>query len=823
MKYPLAFITIPIILGVIFCYFIEVNLTILLSLLIASIIFCLLGIKLKYEISTGLVVMLFLIGMVLIDLRLTSSQLIQYLDKPIEIVADVEEVIDISENESKYIIRVHGVKQYNVHEKVSEKSVLNVIGNKTLSIGDTIRFNGTLREPLQNTNPHLYNQKLNLLSDRIFTICTIREYEIIELTRNPLDFITRFRIDVKEKVEKILDLHINDNSSSIMKSILLGDYSYLGEEEIQQFRDLGLAHVIAVSGLHIGILTSLLISLFAYIGVNRKINIVVSIIIIWIYAYIIGNPVSVLRANIMYTVLLSSQLFKKPYNSLNSLFFALLLLIIINPFWIFDIGFQLSFITTFFIICYGPKIKKILHFTNEGIFKSLSSIVVAQIGIFPILAYHFNRIPTIGIVANLLLIPLFNICLVMTIMLIPISVISEHIANSIGIIIDSIINIQSLGMNILSYFPVLYIKFRSPSIWEIILYYIVIFIIFDIIQFRSIWNRALKVILLFVIAYSLTHQVLATMDNSITVEFIDVGQGDSILIKSKEGNYLIDTGGNVFREFDVGKNILLPYLEKEGIFKLKGVFVTHFHEDHCKSLPYLMDNMNIENLYVSYVDDNNNLYRDIKDISVEKGIPIRVLSKRDLLKLDENTFVIVIGPDEQLLKAAWNEDNELSLVLLLKHFNNTILFTGDIERKGESHVIETLNRDIDLIKVPHHGSNTSSSLELLQKLRPKIAVVSVGRNNMFGHPHDEVIERYRENNISLYRTDESGLIRVYIGKDGFLMDTFIKEKPSIYHLIKTHYSHISFLIIYSIIIYVAMKFFIKADEELKRIELERIY
>lgn len=823
MKYPIAFITVPILLGVIFCYYVKVDISVIMLLLVLGIIFCIVGIKFNNSMTIGLLIILFLLGIALTSFKLEGSQLIKYVDKPIEIDGTVKEVVNESDDKMKLIIKVHKIKLDDSYIPIDEKLLLNLAGQKDIKIGDRIRFNGILKEPLPNTNPYLYNYKLNLLSDGIFTTCTIKEHMIVELSRNELDFVTKLKVKVKEKLEEILNLYLNEDSSIVMKSILLGDYRYLEEEDLEKFRDLGLAHIIAVSGLHIGIITSLLIYSFAYFGINRRVNIIISVIIIWVYAYIIGFPVSVIRANIMYTVLMLSQILRKPYDSLNSLFLSLLLMVIINPFWIFHVGFQLSFAATFFVIYYTSKVKILFNFPKEGGFKSLSSIVAAQLGVLPILAYYFNRIPTVGIVANLLLVPLFNICLVMSILLIPISFISEYLASSMGFVIDSILNVQSLGMNILSYFPVLYVKVRSPSIFEIILYYFIMFIVFEIISYRNINRRAFKLVFIFFLTILVTQQILISLDNSLSIEFIDVGQGDSILIRTKSGNYLIDTGGDIFGQFDVGENVLLPYLEKQGIFKLNGVFISHFDKDHCGSLVYLMDNMKIENVYIGYTDDDNELYREIKEKAIEKGIPIRLLNKGEQLKIGNSTYLLVVGPDRDLLETVEVDDNDLSLVLMLRHFDNKVLFTGDIERRGEINVIETLHTDIGLLKVPHHGSNTSSSVELLQKLKPKAAVVSAGRNNMFGHPHEEVVKRYEENYIRLYRTDESGLIRAYLHGNGFIVDAFLKEKRGLISIIESYNLFISQLTICGIVIYVAIRYFVKTDEEMKRIELERVY
>ena len=240
----------------------------------------------------------------------------------------------------------------------------------------------------------------------------------------------------------MLDLYLTEENSSLMKSILLGKYSYLDEDVIEQFRDLGLSHILAVSGLHIGIITSLFILLFAYLGFNRKVNIGFTIGIIWIYGYMIGNPPSVLRANMMFSLLLLSQLLAEPYDSVNTLFFSLFILAIVNPFWIFNIGLQLSFIATFFIIYFTDKFNIILYSKDNAIVKPLGGILSAQIGLIPILAYYFNRIPVVSLVTNLILVPIFAICLVLCIFLMFFSFISSSISHSIGILTNILLNIQ---------------------------------------------------------------------------------------------------------------------------------------------------------------------------------------------------------------------------------------------------------------------------------------------------------------------------------------------------------------------------------------------
>lgn len=231
-----------------------------------------------------------MLGILLTGLKSNSSQLIEYVDMPIELKGVVKDVKTISEEEGRYIILVHSINHNGTYKNISEKTILKVIGEKQLTLGDEVGFKAILKEPLPNTNPKLFNYKLSLLTENIYTTATIKDYSIttVEKVKPSLPF--RLKEGFTNKVERTFDSYLVEDNSSLMKAIVLGNDSYLDGENINQFRDLGLAHILAVSGLHIGILAGFLVSLMAYLGINRKINIGLTIAIIWFYAYIIGGP-----------------------------------------------------------------------------------------------------------------------------------------------------------------------------------------------------------------------------------------------------------------------------------------------------------------------------------------------------------------------------------------------------------------------------------------------------------------------------------------------------------------------------------------------------
>ncbi len=770
MERPFVFMTIPLIIGIFFSYYFNLDMISILILVIFSMLCYIVNILRGKSNSFVLFFMILFLGSLISSYNLNRSELENRVEKNLILDGIVHEVVWEEEDQGKYIIAVNSIEDNLIQTEVKEKLVLKIIGNTKLEIGDEIRFSAMLKIPIENTNPKLFNYRLSLLSDKIYTSTTIKDYSIksVENTHKPLKY--QLKSKFREHVENIFDSNLNPANSSLMKSIVLGEYSYLEEENILKYRELGLAHILAVSGLHIGIIGGFLIYILSHLGVKRKTNVLISLSIIWFYGFLIGFPPSLLRANIMFTILFYAQILAEPYDSINSLFFAMFILLIFNPMWVFNLGFQLSFLATFSIIYITPKVQELFYPYKNKITYSLSGLFGVQIGLLPVQAYYFNNISIISIFSNLVIAPMLSLALIIGGMMVGISYLIQIFNPILGYLLDLILSIQLYLVNALHSMPFGIIKIYSPNVGEMIIYYILMLIIFGVIKVKSFTPPVKKVLIYYLIIIIILSSVTLLKDKSIELHFIDVGQGDCILIRTQKGDYLIDTGGSIMESFDVGESITLPYLQKHGINRLRGVFITHFDDDHSKALPLLTENIKIDNILISYEDNDNEVFKIIKG----KGIAIKILKERDTIYLDDNTLIQVLSPNRDMLNVGLGS-NDLSLVFLLYYYNNEILFTGDMERDVELGLVDKFSSNIDIIKVPHHGSNTSSTEELLNVLKPQIGIISVGRNNFYGHPKKEVLDRYSELNTQLYRTDTMGMIKIELNKEDMKITPFIKE------------------------------------------------
>ena len=793
---PFIHITIPMAIGIVFYYYIAINIHfVVIGLLFLLLIYLFLMLNnrgTKYIIYF----LFFTLGLLLMYGKTEKSMITPYIDKNVEVEGVITKLKE-SEGYSNVILKVEYISTEGVKKPIKEKMLVRIYGDLELDTGYEMKISGVIKEPNRNTNPKLFNYKLYLETNDIFTTINTRDYSVQIISKGNLGKGEVLRKKFRSSVEEAFSRYLDVEKCQLMTSIMLGDMTYLDENNQIKYRELGLAHLMAISGLHIGIISAFLISLFSLMRMNRKTNLLITISIMWFYGYLIGYPPSVLRALIMFTVLLYSQTINRPYDNINTLCFAAFVLLIFNPLWLFNIGFQLSFLATFSLITFSMILKNKFYPYNGKLSTSLYGILAVQIGIVPVLAYYFNSISLVSILANLILIPIMSLGVILGFILYLTSFLSNFLSVILGSVLSCLLSVEKIISNWIYLLPMGIIRVKSPDLLVTSLYYLIIFSLFDIIKIKNTSYFFKKTYFYSLAIFILVLSILPLTRNELELRFIDVGQGDSILIHSDGKNFLIDTGGNLFGNFDIGKNILVPYLIKDGVFSLDGVFITHFHEDHAKSLPFLMDNIKVRNLFIGYEREENKLYSDILVAAKKHGTPVYKIKYGDTMILRKDVFVKVLNPSDEIISTHRDNENNLSLVLMLDSFNYKTLFTGDIEAEIEKLLVEESEK-VDFLKVPHHGSITSSTEDFIDGFSP-------------------------EYGFNVIRTDESGLITLTITPNGYNINEFVQEKSTFKDIVLKYGLEINMLLLYTILWYIIISIDSYYYKELNIYDISRFY
>ena len=561
----------------------------------------------------------------------------------------------------------------------------------------------------------------------------------------------------RQKITLLIERVFPADTGGFAKALLLGDATDFTYKQDRDFQVSGLRHVVAVSGLHVSILFSLI---YMFFGRQRVLNAVFGIPLLIAFSAIAGFTPSIVRACLMQILILLSMLVEKEYDPPTALAFAVLVILGINPIAITSVSLQLSVGCMIGIFAFSEPLRqyllsfgklkenskgksaraKLIRWFTGSVSVTLSAMTVTT----PLCAIYFGMVSLVSILANLLTLWVISFafygimlsCLLSTIWL----PVGKAIAWLTAWPIRYVLGISGL----LADLPLsaLYTDSIYIVLWLILSY--IILAVFFLLKKKYPIITVSCIIILLALCISLSWLEPRLDDTRVCV--IDVGQGQSILLQHGSQHYLVDCGGEYA---GITADAVANFLLSQGIFKMDGIILTHYDADHAGSVLNLLTSVDADRIYMPDVADSNGIRE-----SIEQAYSDKVQLIKNVHSLDINTGKITLFPGKQ--KA---DDNENSMCVLFQPENCDILITGDRSGEGERALMkQTALPQLELLVAGHHGSHLSTSLDLLLTTRPQTVVISVGANNPYGHPREEVLDRLHRFGCEIYRTDLEGTI-----------------------------------------------------------------
>ncbi len=488
--------------------------------------------------------------------------------------------------------------------------------------------------------------------------------------------------------------------------------------------------------------------------------------VIWFFAFLSGYPTSGIRAATMLTAYILSDYFDRRYDLFSSLFFIGIVTLIIKPLILFDVGFQLSFVAVISIGMFYRLIYEKLRFLPDYLNKITSASISAQIGLVPLIAYHFNIFTPWSVIFNIPIIILTGYVLPTTLLFFLSIPINKFLANSLGVIDKYLIRTMIHLSELSNYVPYSSLAITSPKIYYLVLYYCFLIVLLykeKIKILQGISKIQIAIITSIICMFFSIFSYLYTGDLKIT--FIDVGQGDCALIETPYNKKILVDGGN-FKE----NNLLTEFLLKNHISKVDLIFLSHIHNDHLGGLVNVLDTIKVDKVVIGTDKYISEEWVHFLAKCEEKKIPVIKVYKGNDLQIENDLSIEVLGPTQNLIHGYGDNTNNDSLILLLTYKKFDILFTGDIEKRAEDILlVDGPSKDIEVLKVAHHGSVDSTSPEFLNQFKPGVAIIQVGKNN-YGHPSQKLIDQLYNRKIKTYRNDKHGA--VIIKSDGYEAEIF---------------------------------------------------
>lgn len=629
-------------------------------------------------------------------------------------------VTDISIDNNKLSITIHSKEDImGVFYFTDNKSKKYIKEN--ILLGDKILLDGKISRIKKNKTKGLFDYSKYLERKRIFYQIEIDKIYLLSKNNNIIYYI-------KNKV-------IERCNNPYLKTFILGDTSAINNNVIKNYRDIGISHLFAISGMHITLLSSIFLSIFKKLKVSELYRYLIVGLFLMLYLFLIGVSPSIVRAILFFIFFSINKIYYLHIKSTNIFITILGLSLLINPYFIYEISFLYSFIISYSLIV----LQEYINSNSNYFIKLLKTSFISFIVSIPITLYSFNQINILSILYNLFYVPLVSI------IVFPLAIISFIFPKAI-VLLSIFIKVLEISCNLLNKIDTSKFIFKDIPMIFYYLYYI-----FIIIFFKGIISKNYK-LTIFIFINLFIHYLIPYFDRSDYLLMIDVGQGDCILIHTNNKNVLIDTGGvisyNSKNSYSIANNIIIPLLKKRGIKRIDKLILTHGDYDHLGEALNLIDNYKVKHILI-----NSNKINKLEKRIINQFLNVDIARKNYYFSIGDAIFLQL---NSDLL-----DENDSSLVFFVTINSKKILLMGDASIKSEQEIMKNYNvENIDILKAGHHGSRTSSGEDFIKIVSPKLILISSGINNKFNHPHKEVIDLYEKYNIPYLLTSQEGSIEI---------------------------------------------------------------
>ncbi|MDD5450795.1 MAG: DNA internalization-related competence protein ComEC/Rec2 [Desulfovibrionales bacterium] len=671
-----------------------------------------------------------------------------------------------------------------------------------LACGDRVLWMGSLRPVINFKNPGGFDFEKHMALKDVYVTGWVSDPHLLTVIGKSGPFEdTPWRAfsglieGARLHIQSFLDNHATPLAASLYKALLIGERGGIPKPVQEAFTRAGVTHILAISGLHMGMVAGVtyalgmwLIKLFPYLLLRFpafKIAALFSIPIVLFYGAMAGLSPPSTRAMVMVSVFLAAVLLGRQWDIYNNLAIAMWAILLFSPAALYAPSFQLSFIAVFSIVFFYPRRQDWLDRKRENPLARLrprpSPFVdklwglflisaIATLGTAPIVVYHFHRLSIVGLLSNVIVVPLVGM------LALPLGLVSVALSPLSLKLADIFLQAGSLSLTamvkVIDFFaacPFSSLWVTPPCLFEILLFYAgVLFITMASRRkaFRWCGLTCLSIILVvkMVGAYQQNHS------DMLRTTFLDVGQGNAALVQFPGGkNMIIDGGGTLSGQFDIGERVIAPFLRTKGVWTIDYLVLTHPHPDHIGGLIFLLDNFKVKEVWANGDRVETEAFVRWQQAVSHKGIPHREFKMDSHYPFNINGVMVdVYGPPRHIcdpsgdMATTGGQDvllNRRSLVLRISYGRRHLLFPGDIDACRENELSqEGYALKSDVLLAPHHGSNTSNTPEFIRAVAPDAVVFSVGQFNRFSFPHPDVVGRYMDRSCSIYRTDRDGAI-----------------------------------------------------------------